>query len=169
MTDVAWVDELQGQFARTETVADIIVKSFGITKLGDYRHVQDQVLNTLSNEGFFDDEGRRTDKNDSSGMVVEINESGIDETFSKENFSDIGKSLKLLKLATIREVPNAIKNGVLEADNVANAYSNEVMSLDILHSVNAKTEPAGSLSPELSPQSGGSLTGTTISISDFVS
>lgn len=51
---------------------------------------------------------------------------------------------------------------------VVNGYSNELMNMDILYSVNAKTEPAGSLSPELSPQSGGSLTGSTISISDLL-
>lgn len=51
---------------------------------------------------------------------------------------------------------------------VVNRASNEVMSVDVLYAVNAKTEPAGSLSPELSSQSDVSLTGSTISISKLL-
>ena len=40
--------------------------------------------------------------------------------------------------------------------------------MDILHSVNAKKEATGLIDPELSPQSGGSLTASTISISDLL-
>lgn len=42
------------------------------------------------------------------------------------------------------------------------------MSIDVLYAVNAKTEPAGSLSPELSSQSDVSLTGSNVSISDLL-
>ena len=49
-----------------------------------------------------------------------------------------------------------------------NRASNEVMSVDVLYAVNAKTEPAGSLSPELSSQRDVSLTGSTVSISDLL-
>ncbi len=51
---------------------------------------------------------------------------------------------------------------------VVNEFTNEVKSIDVLYSVNAKTEPAGSLSPELSSQSDVSLTGSNISISDLL-
>lgn len=51
---------------------------------------------------------------------------------------------------------------------VVNRASNEVMSVDVLYAVNAKTEPAGSLSTELSSQSDVSLTGSTISISKLL-
>lgn len=42
------------------------------------------------------------------------------------------------------------------------------LSYDVLYAVNAKTEPAGSLSPELSSQGDVSLTGSTIRISDLL-
>lgn len=48
---------------------------------------------------------------------------------------------------------------------VVNRASNEVTNVNVLYAVNAKTEPAGSLSPELSSQSDVSLTGSKISIS----
>lgn len=51
---------------------------------------------------------------------------------------------------------------------VVNRASNEVTSVDVLYAVNTKTEPAGSLSPELSSQSDVSLTGSNISISDLL-
>lgn len=51
---------------------------------------------------------------------------------------------------------------------VVNRASNEVTSVDVLYAVNTKTEPAGSLSPELSSQNDVSLTGSNISISDLL-
>lgn len=51
---------------------------------------------------------------------------------------------------------------------VVNRASNEVTSIDVLYAVNTKTEPAGSLSPELSSQSDVSLTGSNISISNLL-
>lgn len=58
-----------------------------------------------------------------SGMQVEINESGIDETFSVFNFKQKSNSIKLLKLATIREIPNAIKNVTLTIDDAENYHN----------------------------------------------
>ena len=46
---------------------------------------------------------------------------------------------------------------------VVNRYSNEVSSIDVLYAVNAKTEPAGSLSPEITGVPA-TLTGSAISI-----
>ncbi|MBQ9760148.1 MAG: hypothetical protein IJW16_02235 [Clostridia bacterium] len=105
-----------------------IVNSFGIDKLNDSIHVQRQVLNTLLNEGFFTDSEnkRRSDVNEESGLVIEINKSGIDETFSFNNFSRLGRFKKIAKLATIRELPNVIKQGHLIADNVDNKYANAI-------------------------------------------
>lgn len=98
--------------------------SFGITKFGDYIHVQRQVLSTLLNEGFFTDpvNRRRIDTNEESGMVIETNKSGIDETFDLLNFGRTGISRKIAKLATIRMLPEIIKYGKVEVDNVNYQY-----------------------------------------------
>lgn len=50
---------------------------------------------------------------------------------------------------------------------VVNRASNEVMSVDVLYAINAKTEPAGSLSPEITGVPA-TLTGSDISIADLL-
>ena len=50
---------------------------------------------------------------------------------------------------------------------VVNRASNEVMSVDVLYAINAKTEPAGSLSPEITGVPA-TLTGSNISIADLL-
>ena len=50
---------------------------------------------------------------------------------------------------------------------VVNRASNEVMSVDVLYAINAKTEPAGSLSPELTGVPA-TLTGSSISIANLL-
>lgn len=50
---------------------------------------------------------------------------------------------------------------------VVNRASNEVMSVDVLYTINAKTEPAGSLSPEITGVPA-TLTGSSISIADLL-
>ena len=98
---------------------------FGIEKLGDYIHVQRQVFNTLLNEGFFTDSEKRgrTDVNEESGMEVEINKSGIFETFSLNNYGRLGKFKKIAKLATIRSLPDAIKHGHIITDDAENIHN----------------------------------------------
>lgn len=110
----------------TDGFVDSIVKSFGIEKLGDYIHVQRQVLNTLVAENFFTDaeNRKRTDVNKESGMIIETNKSGIDETFNLKNFARIGKNKKITKLATIRRLPEIIENGRVVNDNVPNQHGN---------------------------------------------
>ncbi len=106
--------------------ADSTFNSFGITKPGDYIHVQRKVFDTLLNEGFFTNiETRsRTDINAESGMVIETNKSSISETFNEDNYKRLGKFKKIAKLATVRILPEIIKNGKLIADNVPNKYQN---------------------------------------------
>lgn len=101
-------------------------KSFGIEKPNDYIHVQRQVFSTLKNEGFFtsEDKSSRIDYNEDSGMVIETNKSGIKETFSFKNYSNLGKTKKAIKLATIRKLPEIIRNGKL-VDNDVDNYHNE--------------------------------------------
>ena len=109
----------------SEDFVSTTLNSFGIKKLNDYIHIQRQVLSTLINEDFFTDTDARsrTDVNKELGLVIETNKSGIDETFSFNNFVRLGKYKKVAKLATIRQLPNAIKYGHIVADNVANKYN----------------------------------------------
>lgn len=51
---------------------------------------------------------------------------------------------------------------------VVNRYSNELADMDVMYSVNAKTEPAGSLSPSTTVQSTGYFTGSAISIANYL-
>lgn len=51
---------------------------------------------------------------------------------------------------------------------VVNRYSNELVDMDVMYSVNAKKEPAGRLSPSITAQSTGYFTGSTISIANYL-
>ena len=108
----------------SQEFADNTLDSFGITEVGDYVHVQRQVFATLLDEGFFtnSEERSRTDINAESGMAIVTNKDGIAETFSLNNFIRLGKFKKIAKLATIRNLPDIIKNGHVVADNVNNKY-----------------------------------------------
>ena len=108
--------------------ADKTIKSFGIKNIADYIHVQRQVLDTLVKENFFTDneKRRRIDINKDSDMVIETNKSGIDETFSFNNFKRLGKHKKILKLATIRLLPEVIREGKLLEDDVKNKYNDGI-------------------------------------------
>ena len=110
----------------SEEFASATLDSFGIKDLDDSVHIQRRVLGTLLGEGFFIDSEnrRRVDENEESGLVIETNKSGIDETLSFNNFVRLGKFKKIAKLATIRELPKVIRHGHIVADNVANKYSN---------------------------------------------
>lgn len=108
------------------SVDESIVESFGIERINDYIHVQRKVFQTLQKEGFFTkSESSRIDINAESGLIIETNKSGIEETFNRENYAIRGKELKLWKLATIRIVPDIIKKGHIVADNVSNSHKND--------------------------------------------
>ncbi len=108
---------------------DNLLEDFGITSPNDYIHVQKQVLSTLEKEGFFTDteNRRRTDVNKESGMVIETNKSGIDETFNDNNYGRRGKLLKYAKLATVRMLPEIIRDGHLVGDNVGNTHEGKTV------------------------------------------
>lgn len=126
MSDI--MDETNENDTKANTVSQEFIdnsnNSFGIEKPNDYVHVQKQVFNTLKNEGFFTGEDNsRIDYNEDSGMVIETNKKGIKETFNGDNYSNLGKEKKALKLATIRKLPEIIKNGKLIADDVDNYHN----------------------------------------------
>jgi len=72
------------------------LKSFRINNMGDYEQVQTCVFDTLLREGFFNDVNTRsrTDVNYDSGIIIETNKSGIDESFCLENYGRIGRFKK---------------------------------------------------------------------------
>lgn len=106
---------------------DEVVDSFDITDINDYVHVQKQVISTLKSESFFTDEGgtSTTVTNANSGMVVEVNTGSMREAFNDKNFKRVSKTLKIAKLATIRDIPALIKNGTLVDDDVENIHKPE--------------------------------------------
>lgn len=118
--------EINTENTFSEVFSKKILDSFGITNVKDSIHVQRRVLQTLENENFFDNAEKRsrTVINQMSGMNIEINKSGIDETFSFNNFVRLGKFKKIAKLATIRKLPEIIQNGKVVADNIADKHHN---------------------------------------------
>lgn len=101
-----------------------IESSFSLQKVNDYVHVQKQVVDTLSKEGFFDN-GKNRIIVSGTGMVVEITKDGIRETLgSGMRYQKLPRNLKTLKLATIRNLPSLIRNSQLVEDDVKNRHSN---------------------------------------------
>lgn len=98
--------------------------SFSIKDINDGVHVQRMVFNSLFSEGFFSSgENSRVVKNKNTKSEIEINKSGIQETFGKSgNFANLGKKLKYLKLATVRDIPSLLENAVLIEENVKNKH-----------------------------------------------
>jgi len=111
----------------SQEFVDGVLNSFGIEHLGDYRQVQERTFATLQSEGFFTDVDLRSriDTNEESGMVIETNKSGIDETFCLENYARTGRFKKVVKLSTLREIPNAIRYGKVVESNAPNEHDNK--------------------------------------------
>ena len=56
-------------------------------------------------------------------MRIETNKSGIRETFNLGNYGRLGKFKKIAKLATIRSIPVAIRQGRVIEDDVGNVHN----------------------------------------------
>ncbi len=104
-----------------------IISSFDIKRMNDTIHVQEKVFDTLLKEGFFEDlnERKTVVKNKSSGMIIEINKSGIRETFNYHNFTQMPHEIMVDKLLLIRNLPFIIENGKLYEDNVKNMHNKQ--------------------------------------------
>ena len=102
-----------------------VISSFDIKRMNDTIHVQEKVFETLLDEGFFEDFNERKTlvKNKSSGMIIEINKSGIRETFNYHNFTQMPHEIMMDKLLLIRNLPLIIRNGKIIEDNVKNIHS----------------------------------------------
>lgn len=107
-----------------QNYVDSLLDGFGITNPGDYQQVQKRVMSTLVSEGFFtnQEERSRTDVNDESGLHIVTNKSGIDETFNEHNYRNIGRWRKFAKLATIRRLPEIIRDGHVVMNDAPNMY-----------------------------------------------
>lgn len=79
-----------------------------------------KIMSKLTADGFFNSDGIRLEQNADTGIIVEFNHSGFDETFGKpENYKSTSNSLKELKLATVRFLPEAVKYGeVIEYNGI---------------------------------------------------
>lgn len=84
-------------------------------KWNDYIGVQKEVLEVLRKEGYFE---QKEVKNDESDLMIRITSKGIRETLGNGNrFQTLPKKLKEYKVATMRYLPNLIRNGfVIEID-----------------------------------------------------
>ncbi len=100
---------------------DTIEQSFGINKVNDYVHVQKQVIQTLTNEGFFDKNIVKVIENN---MVVEITKDGIKETLGPgKRYQSLPRLFKKLKLTTLRDLPIIIANSKILEDNVSDIHN----------------------------------------------
>ena len=205
LSDVAWIDEIQGQYAKANQSARkysyeyFINKSpMKITTVDDSKQYPSNKIarNSAVNNAMKGAEqiGR---KDENGNVFVTVDDIQTDVMISKKSLrhsldrrlsinapvvEKIGTILKnairvnelnprtkeIEKSYALIGIAKNTKNEPYVVSLVVNAYSNEVMSLDVLYSVNAKKEATGLIDPELSPQSGGSLTASTISISDLL-
>lgn len=90
-------------------------ESYGLEKINDYVYVQRKIYDTLEEDGFFNsDTNRKVVTNDASGKVIEIGKKGIYETFGKgSRYETLPAFIKKYKIATIRHIPEIIKNGTV--------------------------------------------------------
>ncbi len=130
-------DEVAGAPIRDDQNRDDpnIEQSFGVRSINDYIGVQKSVLQTLTNEGFFEN-GNNVVTNAESGMVIGITKKGIKETLGSGNrFQTLTRTLKRLKLMTIRDLPHLIKTAHLIMDNQGN-YHNPKSNLEYAYLCN---------------------------------
>jgi len=92
-------------------------------KWNDYIGLQKSIIDTLRSEGFFEN---NVVENKESGMLVRITTKGIKETLGAgKRFQSLPKVLKELKIATLRYLPEIIKQGSILEDNVENKHKTE--------------------------------------------
>ena len=98
------------------------VKSYGVEeKLNDYIAVQKQVIPILESENFYG-----SVKNESTGMEIDIGKKGVKETLgSGKRFQTLPRVIKVLKIATLRSIPQIIKNAHILEDDVVNIHGKD--------------------------------------------
>ena len=112
------------EYSISDEEAQQLLQGFGIEKVNDYVHVQNQVFDTLKNEGILGPDGRRIVTNNATGRNVEISKRGIFETFGRGNrYETLPRKIKELKLAAARMLPEIIENGEIVALDQANEHN----------------------------------------------
>lgn len=102
-----------------------VVNHFNLKGINGFEQVQKGVLNTLRANGFFDNNGEKKVIVKENGMEVTINYGSIKETFGKGNkYESIPATFKILKLATIEQIPNIIESANVIAENEENKHNN---------------------------------------------
>lgn len=107
-----------------------VMNRFNLKSINDYIHVQKNVLWELRKDNFFS--SKNSDGSESrkvvmseQGMLVEINASGIKETFGKgKRYETAPADLKVLKLAVVEQLPTIIENAKIINDAVKNLHQN---------------------------------------------
>ena len=109
-----YVNEKSPYFLHVDIQKEI--SSYGVgQKMNDYIGLQKTIIPILE-EGFF-----REVINEETRMIIEITKKGIKETLgSEKRFQNLPRKLKELKIATIRSLPELIRNANLIGDNVLN-------------------------------------------------
>lgn len=109
---------------RVETVAE----EYGIRALNDYVDVQKKVVRTLREQGFFEN-GNNIVFNEATGYEIEIGKKGIEETFGPgKRYERLSATLKKLKLATVRDLPEIIRNARVLESGVENTHNSASQS-----------------------------------------
>lgn len=95
------------------------ISSYGVEqKMNDYIGLQKIIIPILEAEGFF-----REIINEETGMVIEITKKGIKETLgSGKRFQTLTRTLKELKIAIIRSLPEVVRKAHLLKDDVMNFH-----------------------------------------------
>ena len=205
LSDVAWIDEIQGQYAKANqserkySYEYFINKSpMKITTVDDSKqYPSSKIARNSAVNNAMKGAAQIGRKNEKGNVFVAVDDIQTDVMISKKSLrhsldrrlsinapvvEKIGTILKnairvnelnprteeIEKSYALIGIAKNSKNEPYVVSFVVNGYSNELMSMDILYSVNAKKEATGLIDPELSPQSGGSLTASTISISDLL-
>ena len=102
-----------------------VVNHFNLKGINGFEQVQKGVLNTLRANGFFDNNGEKKVVIKENGMEVTINRGSIEETFGNGNkYESIPATFKILKLATIEQIPNIIENANVIVENEKNKHDN---------------------------------------------
>lgn len=94
-------------------------------KWNDYVGLQKKIVNVLKKEGYFEN---NEVVNRESGMAIRITTKGVKETLGKgKRFQNLPKTIKQLKVATLRYLPQIIENGNVLENRVPNMHGENAL------------------------------------------
>lgn len=102
-------------------------------KWNDYVGLQKKIVSVLKEEKYLDN---NQVVNRKSGMIIKITAKGIKETLGKgKRFQNLPKTIKQLKVATLRYLPHIIETGNVLEDNVPNIHGENALFAYIFQTV----------------------------------